>query len=184
MGTKNSENVSSDQKEKKSKLGFIAKIIEFKLKAANFFIPVVDLGIRLWMANIFWKSGVLKLPSGFLGIGKGNWDSTLYLFEYEHPIPFLPVEFAAFVGTGFEILCPILLIIGLGSRGAAFILLAMSAFIELTYIQNIEHIFWMILLSVTIFHGPGKLSLDHVIRKKALNCPKYREMAGIKEETS
>lgn len=167
---------------KLAKFSGIIKLIELKLKGLDLLSPLVDLGIRLWMAKIFWDSGILKLPAGFLGIGKGSWSSTIYLFTEEHPLPLplLPPEVAAFLGTGFEILCPVLLLFGLGSRAAAAILFGMAAFIQISYLQDIQHIYWMILLSVTIFHGPGKLSLDYIIRKKSLNCPTYTEMAGIK----
>jgi putative oxidoreductase len=165
---------------KLAKFSPIVRLIEVKLKAVNFLSPLVDLGIRLWMAKIFWDSGILKLPAGFLGIGKGSWNSTIYLFTEEHPLPLLSPEVAAFLGTGFEILCPILLFFGLGSRLAAVILFSMAAFIQISYLQDIQHIYWMILLSVIILHGPGKLSLDYIIRKKILNCKEYKEIAGIK----
>ena len=156
-------------------------LVELKLKFINFLSPLTNLGIRFWMANIFWQSGILKLPSGFLGIGKGNWGSTLYLFEYEHPVPGFSPEMAAYLGTSFEILCSILLIFGFGTRVGATILLLMSAFIEITYQHHITHIYWMILLSVLIFQGPGKISLDYIIRKKTLSCDKYKEMAKLED---
>lgn len=158
------------------------RIAEFKLKIVNFLSPLIDLGIRLWLANIFWKSGTLKLPAGFLGIGKGNWDSTLYLFTYEHPIPFLAPSISATMGTFFEVFCPILLFIGLGVRPAAAILLIMTAFIEFTYLSASDHQHWMLLCAVLLFHGGGKLSLDYLIRKKSLSCPNYRTMVGLPTE--
>ena len=42
--------------------------------------PIGDLLIRLWVANVFWKSGVNKFQS---------FDVTVQLFEYEYSVPFL-----------------------------------------------------------------------------------------------
>ena len=73
---------------------------------------VIDLVIRLWIANIFWKAGLTKIAT---------WESTLYLFEYEYAVPFVPTEVAAVIGTGVEITMPILLAIGLGTRFSALV---------------------------------------------------------------
>lgn len=162
-----------------AKFSIILKIFEFKLKITNFCAPAVNLGIRLWMADVFWKSAILKMPKDFLWVGKGDWSSTLFLFEYEHPVPGVSPSFAALMGTSFEFICPILLVLGLGTRPAAAILLIMTAFIQITYQQHITHIYWMILLAVLIFQGAGNLSLDYLIRKKALSCKEYRKAAGI-----
>ena len=142
------------------------KIASFKINLLEKAAPLVDFLIRLKMAAVFWSSGVNKLPSGFLGIGQGDWDTTLFLFEEEHPVPFLSTELAAYSGTFFEILCPILLVLGLGARPAAFILIMMTAVIEFTYNSYPEHQYWALLLAVILFRGAGILSVDFLIRKK------------------
>ena len=63
--------------------GFI-KPIYSKL---DYLSPVSILALRLWVAWVFFKSGMLKFNS---------WDSTLYLFEYEYAVPLIPFELAAF----------------------------------------------------------------------------------------
>lgn len=161
------------------KMSWLFRLAEWKLTACEKLSPLVNLGIRLWIANIFWKSATLKLPSDFLWVGKGNWDSTLFLFEYEHPIPGFSPEIAAFLGTGFEFLCPILLVLGIATRPAAAILIVMTAFIQITYQQHITHIYWMILLGVLAVQGAGKFSLDSVVRKKLLGSKEYRKLAGL-----
>ena len=62
--------------------------------------PVLDLGIRLWVANVFWKSGLTKYA---------NWDATLALFTYEYRVPWLSPEIAAALATGAELVFPVLL---------------------------------------------------------------------------
>ena len=125
------------------------------------------------------KARQKQLPKDFLWIGKGNWESTIYLFSYEHPVPGFSPNVAAFFGTGFEVLCPILLIAGFGTRVAATILLIMTAFIQFTYQEHITHIYWMILLSVLLFQGPGKISIDNIIRNKTISNDRYKKLAGI-----
>ena len=56
--------------------------------------PLADLGVRLFVAAVFFQSGMTKIA---------NWDSTLSLFENEYAVPFLPPELAAVLGTGVEL---------------------------------------------------------------------------------
>ncbi|MDE3037946.1 MAG: DoxX family protein [Pseudomonadota bacterium] len=131
----------------------------------DFLSPLIDLTLRLWMADVFWKSGVIKF---------NNWQSTIYLFTYEFPVPLLPVHVAAMLGTTFELLCPILLTLGLATRLATLPLLAMTALIEFTFDNNIQHYYWAMLLGVILLHGPGKLSLDYLIKRRFGSLPRKR----------
>ncbi len=119
--------------------------------------PIILLIMRLWMASIFWYSGLSKIS---------NWDNALYLFEHEHKVPFLPIELAAIIATTFELICPVLLTIGLASRLASLPMLAMTAVIQFTYLDLIDHSYWGMLLATILFYGPGRISLDYLIRCK------------------
>ena len=132
---------------------------------------VLDLAIRVYVANVFFKSGLVKIA---------NWDGTLYLFENEYRVPLLPPEAAAWLGTFGELFFPPLLALGLAARFAA---LSLSVFNVVAVIafwhvlgQNQaalnSHWYWGTLLAVTLFHGPGKLSLDHWIWKRVSSCTK------------
>ena len=66
--------------------------------------PLLNLAIRLWLAQIFFVSGVLKTT---------NWDVTVFLYTHEHPVPGLEPTTAAAIGTGIELICPVLLASGL-----------------------------------------------------------------------
>ena len=116
-----------------------------------------DLAIRLYVADIFWKSALAKLA---------NWDSTLYLFAEEYKVPLLPPHLAAYLGTGVEIIGSALLAFGLLTPVAALALLFQVAVIDLTYTHAEEHIYWALLLLVPLFHGPGKISLDYLIYRR------------------
>jgi uncharacterized membrane protein YphA (DoxX/SURF4 family) len=136
---------------------FIRHTYELFLYNIQRLSPVVLLAFRLWIANIFWASGVLKVTS---------WDNTLTLFMYEHPVPFLPVPVAAVLGTFFEIVCPVLLALGLATRLATLPLIAMTLVINFTYLEATEHYYWLLLLSSLLVHGAGCLSLDQLVDKR------------------
>ena len=53
--------------------------------------PLGDLLLRLYVANVFWKAGQVKIQ---------DWSSTLYLFTEEYKVPLLPPEIAAYMGAG------------------------------------------------------------------------------------
>ncbi|OQW70786.1 MAG: hypothetical protein BVN34_00835 [Proteobacteria bacterium ST_bin12] len=132
---------------------------------AEMLSPLVDLGVRLWVANVFFTSGMTKIQ---------NWSSTISLFENEYAVPILPPEIAAYVGTSAELSLPVFLVLGLITRPAAIALFAFNIVAALTYpdvsaLGIKDHQVWGLLMLVTIVHGPGKLSLDHWIKSKFFN---------------
>ena len=130
-------------------------------RALDFLAPVVDLGVRLWVAAVFFKSGLTKIQS---------WDTTILLFTNEYHVPFLSPETAAYLGTGAELVLPVFVALGLGGRVAAFALfvfniVAVISYPELEGAGLEQHYVWGIMLLVTLLHGPGALSLDHLIAR-------------------
>ncbi|MFZ4763294.1 MAG: DoxX family protein [Alphaproteobacteria bacterium] len=117
------------------------------------FLPV--LGMRLWIADVFWKSGTSKLS---------DWEGTIALFTDEYKVPLLPPDIAAYLGTATELTAPVLLVLGLGARLGAASLLFMTATIEFTYMHFDVHIVWALMLSLILLQGAGKASLDALIR--------------------
>jgi putative oxidoreductase len=126
---------------------------------------LVDLVIRLDVAQVFLRSGLLKIR---------NWDGTLYLFSNEYRVPVLPPELAAWLGTFGELFFPPLLAIGLATRFAAlslsiFNVVAVISFWHVLHDNEAalaSHFYWGLLLLVTLTHGPGKLSVDHLLTKR------------------
>ena len=126
---------------------------------------LVDVAIRLEVAQAFFRSGVVKVR---------NWDGTLYLFHNEYRVPLLPPDAAAWLGTFGEIFFPPLLAIGLATRFAALSLTAFNVVAVISFWHVLHdneaalasHFYWGLLLLVTLTHGPGKLSVDYVIRRK------------------
>jgi putative oxidoreductase len=130
-----------------------------RLNAAS---PLVDLGIRLYVAAVFFQSGLTKIAS---------WSTTLALFENEYAVPLLPPDVAALLGTAAELSLPVLLVAGLGTRAAAAALFVFNAVAVLSYpdlspagLQ--QHQLWGLLILVTIFHGPGRWSIDRLIARR------------------
>lgn len=135
------------------------------LRGADWLAPVLDLGIRLLVASVFFQSGLVKITS---------WDTTLALFENEYMVALLPPALAAYLGTAAELLLPIPLVLGLGARLTAlalfvFNIVAVLSYPDLSEVGLKDHQYWGLLLLVTLLHGPGKLSLDHLIRRKFLD---------------
>ncbi len=124
--------------------------------------PLLDVGLRLFLANVFFKSGLTKIQT---------WDSTLYLFNEEYRVPLLPPEFAAYLATGAELALPVLLVFGLFGRFAALGLSILNAVAAYSYYNELseaglnQHIYWGLLLAVLMLHGMGKWSLDAWLEK-------------------
>jgi len=127
--------------------------------------PLSILAIRLWVAWVFFKSGMTKINS---------WDSTMYLFEYEYAVPLLSPEMAAYLGTAAELSLPVLLAFGLAGRFGAialfvFNITAVLSYPDLNAAGIRDHQVWGIMLLVPLLFGPGKLSIDYFLCKKL--CP-------------
>ena len=123
-------------------------------------IPVFDLSVRLYLAHIFWKGGMVKLSS---------WISTVMLFTMIYDVPVLPPELAAYLATAIELGGSFLLAIGLGGRWAALSLFGLNIVASLTYGQLSEAalqeaFYWGILFLYFVLHGPGLLSADALLR--------------------
>jgi putative oxidoreductase len=126
---------------------------------------VLDLGIRLYVAKVFFLSGLTKIR---------DWETTVTLFREEYHVPVLPPELAAFMGTAGELVLPVLLAIGLATRFAALGLTFVNIMAVVSYRHVLmtaepalaQHVYWGVLILVVLLHGPGKLSLDAILWKR------------------
>jgi len=124
--------------------------------------PFIDLGVRLWVANVFWRSGLASVH---------DWETTVDLFKYEYSVPLLSPHVAAVLGTSVELIFPVLLAIGLAGRLSAgvlfvFNIIAVISYPALNEVGLKDHTYWGILLLVSLLHGPGRISIDYLIRRK------------------
>ena len=139
---------------------------ERAIEALNRLQPVALLAARWYVAAVFFRSGLSKLR---------DWDSTLALFMDEYHVPLLNAKIAAFMGTGGELVLPVLLVFGLFGRFAAagLTILNIVAAISLMDLPDpalMGHVFWGSLLLAILLWGPGSLSLDRLVVPRLRAC--------------
>ena len=149
-------------------MGFIEKFQVPVEKANDFFswfTWLLLLGFRVYVAWVFLKSGMHKI---------GDWETTLVLFEYEYQVPFLSFEMAAYLATFGELVFPIFLIAGLGTRYAAIALSIVNIMAVVSYYATLAkgaglvwHYLWGSMLLVSIVYGGGMASIDHFLKLRS-----------------
>lgn len=131
-------------------------------KAQCVFIPVLLLFCRLWVAYVFFNSGLTKIAT---------WDSTLYLFEYEYQVPLLPWQLAAYMGTAAELILPVVVGLGLLTRPMAAILFVFNIIAVVSYPLLWErgfydHQLWGLMILIVIVWGAGPFSIDKLLKER------------------
>ena len=127
---------------------------------------LTQLTLRLALAVPFWKSGILKWD-GFLQLN----DTAIYLFtdEFKLHLPGGPYDFPApaimaFLSGCGEIIFPVLLVLGLGTRFAALGLLFMTCIVAVTVPDGWPvHLTWAAMALAIMAWGPGRLSIDQML---------------------
>ena len=142
----------------------ILKYVNLSLSAISFLNPIFLLSLRLWLAKVFFMSGLTKIQS---------WETTLMLFQYEYSVPFIPYQIAAWSATIAELLIPIFLALGLLTRLNTIPLFILNIVAAISYPDispagEKDHIIWGLLILVLFFSGPGKLAIDKWILKNYL----------------
>jgi putative oxidoreductase len=141
----------------------ILKVRDFHnqiLGFAELLIAPAFLFTRIYIANIFFKSGLTKLR---------DWESTLMLFEYEYEVPMLSYEVAAWLATTGELILPVLLFLGLFTRLSAIGLFIVNAVAVISLVDippaafN-EHVLWGSLIVMLIILGGQRFSLDRMLK--------------------
>lgn len=120
------------------------------------------LAARLYVANVFFTSGMTKLR---------DWSATLALFNDYYQVPLLPPTLAAYMGAGGELFIPVLLVLGLAGRfaGAGLFVVNLMAAVSLPA-EDLspaglgQHVLWGVLAVVIALWGSGRWSVDRFIR--------------------
>ena len=122
---------------------------------------VLGLAARVFPAAVFWQSGQTKVEGWHLS------DSAIALFQDEYKLPLVDPTIAAYGAAFAEHFFPILLVLGLASRFAAFSLLIMTSIIEIFVYPDAwpTHGVWATCFLLVITRGPGLISIDHFIAK-------------------
>jgi len=124
--------------------------------------PAFVLAVRLYVASVFFKSGLTKIAS---------MDTTILLFTHEYQVPLLSPTLAAYLGTAAELVLPVMLALGLGGRLAAaalfvFNIVAVISYPDLNEVGVMQHQYWGVLLLIPLLYGPGKLSIDSLLQRR------------------
>jgi putative oxidoreductase len=146
--------------QRSSPTGIIGLIRSIILLLEQIPVALPELVLRLGVALVFWRSGLTKLPFGNF--------ATVALFQEEYRVPLLPPELAAYLATSIELVVPWMLVLGIGTRLGAAILLAQTLVIQIfVYPENYpDHLLWLGPLLYLLLRGPGKWSIDAVIRDR------------------
>lgn len=121
---------------------------------------LIALAARFSLAGIFFLSGRTKVE-GFLTIT----DSAVALFADEYKLPLLSPVLGAHLAAYAEHFFPVLLVLGLFTRGAALALLGMTFVIQVFVYPDAwpTHLSWAALLAYLAGRGAGPLSLDRAL---------------------
>jgi putative oxidoreductase len=120
---------------------------------------LLALPLRFGVAWIFWNSAQVKLI---------NWQRTIELFTDEYRVPLLPPAFAASMALSIELAAPVLLMLGLFTRAAVIVLLAMTAVIQTFVYPDAwpTHLQWTAMMLVLLCRGAGALSIDNLLWRR------------------
>jgi putative oxidoreductase len=130
--------------------------------------PLGQLAARVYLADIFMRSGWLKLTS---------WQSTVALFESEYRVPLLPPTVAAVAGTFGELFFPALLLVGLFGRIGAIGTFVVNAVAVIAYAHVLladgleaafgQHVLWGVIAFGLVLFGPGLISVDAWLERRS-----------------
>jgi putative oxidoreductase len=157
---------------------FIARAV--RIVALMLPYTLVALVLRLVMARAFFVAGQAKVdgpvipivipgldrPVASVTLPMSLKDGAYQMFDQLAALP-LPSWIAAPVVGAIEFIVPICLVLGFGTRFCAIMLLVMTAVIQ--WVTGGAafwslHIYWISILLVLISLGPGRISVDHLMR--------------------
>ncbi|MGU7843771.1 DoxX family protein [Burkholderia sp. AW33-5] len=131
---------------------------------------LAPLALRVALAVPFWKSGMLKWH-GFLQLNETAIE--LFTDEFRLHLPGGPYHFPdpaifAFLSGCGEVLFPVMLVLGIGTRFSAIGLLLMTSIIELTVPDGWPiHLTWVAMALAIAAWGPGLISIDFLLAKRS-----------------
>ncbi|MEE9444294.1 MAG: DoxX family protein [Cocleimonas sp.] len=154
---------------------FLAGFLMGDCAPLNLFLkPVMLLGFRLYIAYVFFKSGLTKVDDSFMVTS-----STIDLFKYEY-MPYVSEGLAtisAYLASYAELIIPVLLVLGFLTRPASLALFVLNAVAAYSLAQtdfasaagHWQHVTWGVIIAVLFAFGPGAISIDKWISNKWKN---------------
>lgn len=118
--------------------------------------PYVELIIRLWVAKLFFFFGIQELM---------NWTAALQIVNEENPFPLLAPIVSAYISTGANLVCAILLAMGAMTRYASIPLLVLAVITQSRFEPFDTQLFWIALFCWYGIQGAGPISFDNLLRR-------------------
>ena len=117
--------------------------------------PKCELAIRLWLAQMFFVSGALKLT---------HWQAAVDLASHGHPIAWMSPA-SGYVGVSIEVLGGALLAAGFMTRYCAAPMLILSVMAQFDYMPLDNQLFGMVLCGWYVVFGAGPIAIDTLLRR-------------------
>lgn len=142
--------------------GVAGQVLKVFVWLENLRMDALLILMRIIVGAVFFMSAQTKVDGFTIK------DSTFFLFEHEYGLPLVSPILAAWLATIAEHLFPLMLWLGLGTRFAALGLAVMTLTIQLFVYPHawVTHGLWLSSLLVLVLQGPGRLSLDQLIRSR------------------
>ncbi|MEM7664212.1 MAG: FAD-dependent oxidoreductase [Pseudomonadota bacterium] len=121
---------------------------------AELFWPFTDVVIRLFVAQAFFRSGLVKVT---------DWDTALYLATFEYPVSWMSPSTAATTGLAIELIGPVLLLLGFFTRPAAAAMAALTIISQAVYVPTTTNLIVSAILVWYVFNGPAGFSIDRLV---------------------
>ncbi len=118
--------------------------------------PFVDVLIRLWLAKVFFVSGVLRI----FGVSLAP-----YLPHAVYPVPWVEAFSPTYPGATIQMTIPILLALGLATRWAALYMLILVLAVQINYVPLDINLYSAVLFGWFAICGAGPLSLDQLLAR-------------------
>ncbi len=139
-----------------NKYPFLSKLMTLSYYIDQIGSPFVFLWLRISISQVFFALGKKNII---------DMTSTVLFFENHYIIPhFISPAFLAYSFTFIEIICPILILIGLTTRFATLPLLGI-VFVNVVSFMDPSHnsAIQIMILLVLLVKGPDKFSFDHLL---------------------
>ena len=112
--------------------------------------------VRVWLFYVFFMSALTKVQS---------FESTKALFQYEYAVPFIDPIWAAYLGTGAELVLPVLVLLGIMTPLSAlglfiFNYIAVISYPDISAAGIKDHMLWGFMCAYLIAYGAQCLSFD------------------------
>jgi len=148
-------------------MGLVEKL-EMPIRTASDLLSKLQspflLFIRIYVAWVFFSSGLWKI---------NNWEQNLAVFEYEYQVPLLNYELAAYLATFGELVFPVFLIVGLGTRYTAIAVSFINIIAVVSYYATLAkgaglvwHYLYGTMLLTNVLYGAGIFSIDQWLKSR------------------